>query len=85
MVERRPAAQHKDAYTVRARGRRAVIIMWLVLPYMGERRSKRIREVLASAAFHKSGPRKAREVIETADDLRELASGLILTCGTEVC
>ena len=70
MTERRPDPKHKDAYTIRARGRRAVIIMWLVLPYMGRRRARRIREVLDTAAFHKSGPRKVPEVVATADDFK---------------
>ena len=47
--------------------------MWLVLPYMGRRRARRIREVLDTAAFHKSGPRKVPEVVATADDFKEEA------------
>lgn len=82
MTERRPDPKHKDAYTVRARGRRAVLVMWLVLPYMGERRSRRIREVLATAAFYKSGPRAVPELAATAEDLRAEADGLVRACVT---
>lgn len=78
VVEPRKPVQHKDAYVIRARGRRAVLLMWMLRPYMFERRRARIDEVLATAVFHRTGPRANPEVIAKAADLKAQAEALII-------
>jgi hypothetical protein len=70
-------SHHQTPYSARARGKRAVVVMWLLRPYMHSRRQARIDEVLATAEFFKSGP-GPRRLDCRAVDLRPLAESLVL-------
>jgi hypothetical protein len=59
-INRRPTVTGKTVYTWTAQGPIAIELMERVLPYMGERRSERIGQILHDYAIHKANVKMGR-------------------------
>jgi hypothetical protein len=64
----------KVTYRICVQGSRAMELMWLLRPYMGERRASKITEILESVVIGKPGDNSRKLTREQVDEIRRIGS-----------